>query len=534
LDGAVGEGAFRWLSGVAGVLILASLVPLDFLTGRRLVTFQGAALVTCSVFAVALAAVAIVRSHGAERRWRLLLSSGLVSSLVGVIYWSVSWSSVYHCSLAMTPADAAYFLPPLIALAGLLAIPVEADTTAAGQRAPPLEPRPVVGAVVVALDGLLIVVSLLLVSWVAVLEHVTRSGVSGWQLALALGYPITGVGLVVVALLVATFRQPRNIRAMGLVTVSLLGFAVSESAVVYLAVRGPFGVEDTVVYWIGTAVAPPVLALAMLVPRRRPTRDRRARPERNEDRPLWAHAYLPYLALGVAAVLVVVPAVRGDSVQGLTLQLSVMLTLLVVIRQMITVAQNTRLLVKLRAAQRRLRYQALHDPLTGLANRALFTAEVDHAVAAHRASGRPLVALFCDLDGFKAINDTLGHAAGDELLRTVGQRLRDAVREADLVARLGGDEFAVLLEDPTGDPRETGDSAAKRIQEAMSPAFDVHGQRRQVRVSVGVAVADTAAPVDGTEELLHRADQAMYVAKRRKRRRSPRALRRRVSHSTDG
>ncbi|MDT3443919.1 GGDEF domain-containing protein, partial [Pseudofrankia sp. BMG5.37] len=183
---------------------------------------------------------------------------------------------------------------------------------------------------------------------------------------------------------------------------------------------------------------------------------------------------------------------------------------------LITVAQNTRLMASLRATQRGLRYQALHDPLTGLANRVLFTSEIDQAVAAHQADGRPLVVLFCDLDDFKAVNDTLGHGAGDELLRAVAGRLRGAVRQEDLTARLGGDEFAVLMHDPSDDPRATGESTAWRIQEAMRPGFQVHGRRRDVQASIGVAVAEAGSPATSTEELLHRADQAMYAAKNRR------------------
>ncbi|ONH32445.1 GGDEF domain-containing protein [Pseudofrankia asymbiotica] len=524
VDGPVSERTYRRMVGGTALLIVAALLPLDFLTGRRLVVFQGVALVACSVFAVTLAAVAIVRSRGVERRWRLLVSSGLLSTLVGAVYWSIVWADPGRSLLRLRAEDGIYLLAPLLALIGLLTIPTTPADRSGAQRAPPLAADDdgagrLVAAVVVALDGLVIVVSMFLIAWVAVLRHVAESGVSGWPFVVALAYPLSEVVLVVVALLLLTFRRPHNGRAMWLLTVGLLFFSISETTLVYLTVRGPFQVQDTALYWIGLVFGPPVLALGMVIPMA-PARSPRVWLGRigGEDLYLWVHAYLPYLPVGVASLLVVVPAVRGEALQGLTLQLSIVLATLVAVRQMVTVAQNTRLLASLRATQRGLRHQAQHDPLTGLANRSLFTAEVDRAVDAHRTAGRPLVVLFCDLDDFKMVNDTLGHHAGDELLRAVAGRLRGAVRQEDLTARLGGDEFAVLMRGLPDGPRAMGENTAARIQEALRPAFQVHGRRRDVQASVGVAVADTSSPVASTEELLHRADQAMYAAKNRRRR----------------
>lgn len=156
-----------------------------------------------------------------------------------------------------------------------------------------------------------------------------------------------------------------------------------------------------------------------------------------------------------------------------------------------------------------LTYQAFHDPLTNLANRLLFTDRLEHALN-RRDEKRGLIAvLFIDLDDFKMVNDTFGHAAGDDLLRSVAERLRSVVRVADTAARFGGDEFAILLEDALS--RDDIAAVAERVVMALKPHFVVERQEVAVHASIGVALA-TAATV-GAEELLRRSDAAMYWAK---------------------
>ncbi len=155
----------------------------------------------------------------------------------------------------------------------------------------------------------------------------------------------------------------------------------------------------------------------------------------------------------------------------------------------------------------KLRHQALHDALTGLPNRRLFHARVDEALQRAAVDGTEPVVLFIDLDGFKAINDDLGHAAGDELLVAFAERLRGHVRPEELPARLGGDEFAVLLE---GGGPEVAEEVAQRLVGAVENPFSIRGRHLSVRLSIGVAPAASAA---GVEELLANADVAMYAAK---------------------
>jgi diguanylate cyclase (GGDEF)-like protein/PAS domain S-box-containing protein len=156
-------------------------------------------------------------------------------------------------------------------------------------------------------------------------------------------------------------------------------------------------------------------------------------------------------------------------------------------------------------AEEQLRHQAFHDALTGLANRALFADRVEHALVLRKEGTRGVAVLFLDLDDFKAVNDSLGHVAGDALLRGVGARLRDAQSPSHTVARLGGDEFAILIEEVAG--VATAVDAAERLVAALEAPFDVEGREVFVTASVGIALGTVA------DELLRSADVAMYRAK---------------------
>jgi len=162
-----------------------------------------------------------------------------------------------------------------------------------------------------------------------------------------------------------------------------------------------------------------------------------------------------------------------------------------------------------RSLEEQLRYQAFHDSLSGLPNRALFMDRLEHALTRTRRDPRPLAVLFLDLDDFKAVNDSLGHMCGDELLLRVAERLTRSLREADTAARMGGDEFAILLEDATEGSAPI--QVAERILEALRSPFEVQGQDVRIHGSIGIALY--AGPEQTADELLRHADVAMYAAK---------------------
>jgi diguanylate cyclase (GGDEF)-like protein len=138
----------------------------------------------------------------------------------------------------------------------------------------------------------------------------------------------------------------------------------------------------------------------------------------------------------------------------------------------------------------------------------LFSDRLEHAVERSRRSKERVAVLFVDLDRFKGVNDSLGHAAGDELLRQAAERMRRAVRPADTIARLGGDEFTVLCED-LGAVNDAG-WVADRLSDALERPFDLFGSEMSIGVSIGIAVADRH---DSAETVLAKADAAMYRTK---------------------
>src|SRR2546425_11855476 len=161
-------------------------------------------------------------------------------------------------------------------------------------------------------------------------------------------------------------------------------------------------------------------------------------------------------------------------------------------------------------AEEALEHQALHDLLTGLPNRALLQDRIEQAVLALKRSMGIVGLLLVDLDRFKEVNDTYGHAVGDDLLREVARRFRDAVREGATVARLGGDEFAVVVADAAD--VAYAQQVAKRLRQALVPPFGVGPVPVYVEASIGIALAPEHG--ETADELLRHADVAMYDAKR--------------------
>jgi diguanylate cyclase (GGDEF)-like protein/PAS domain S-box-containing protein len=227
------------------------------------------------------------------------------------------------------------------------------------------------------------------------------------------------------------------------------------------------------------------------------------------DRPLLAQL-IAADGTGVSEAHTIECSVRHRD--GTTLRFEVQHTDLLHEEHVRGIVLNSRDISERKAFEEQLAHQAFHDPVTKLANRALFSDRVEHALMRAQRGVPEIAVMFIDLDDFKTVNDSLGHAAGDEVLQEVGRRLKIAVRPTDTVARFGGDEFAVLLDGVTGSA-DAADAAA-RILRALDVPVQIGGKNVYPRASVGICLVGEDLETPEAAELLRNADVAMYMAKR--------------------
>jgi diguanylate cyclase (GGDEF)-like protein len=215
-----------------------------------------------------------------------------------------------------------------------------------------------------------------------------------------------------------------------------------------------------------------------------------------------AYSRLPYLAVAATQIMLVYALWRD----GLTIRAWGMVFGVVAVATLVMIRQNLAF-GDIAGLQQRLRHEATHDHLTGLANRALLDEQAQRFRHEPSPPARRSAVLLLDLDEFKAVNDELGHHVGDQLLVAVADRLRGCVRPGDTVARLGGDEFVVLLADTT---TAGAVATARRILDALREPLQVDGHALSACASIGIA----AGPSEEFDALLRDADAAMYQAKR--------------------
>lgn len=382
-------------------------------------------------------------------------------------------------------ADLGFVLFPLGAIAALVLLP-----SSGGGRA----------LVRSLLDGCALLAALIAVAGPAVAANIERNYGNPTALELVKIYAYPAMDVLVIALAFYSVSRPTRHRspllllATGITIISLADVAV----VLPTGSLADFGFVAGFVF----------LACAGASGGRLLDVDRAAGVSPPPSQPPGA-TMLPYLPLAVAVVVTTLRTLSGEIISALELSVLAVAIAAVLIRQYLTVQDNRVLLKEVAEREDQLRRQAFEDQLTGLANRALFTDRVAHALDLHRRDLRPLGLLFCDLDDFKAVNDTLGHAVGDQLLVRVAERLRGALRDGDTLARFGGDEFAVLLEDGS-EPT----AVATRVVDALQAPFTINGTVINIGVSVGVADLNGSQATPSLDELLAHADVAMYSAKR--------------------
>jgi diguanylate cyclase (GGDEF)-like protein len=350
------------------------------------------------------------------------------------------------------------------------------------------------------LDGLTVTCAVALISWSLVLGPTVRAGGEWFTLVVSVAYPVSDILLLTVALL-ALAQGTRGRAPLILVSLGMCAMALSDGAFAYLTTTGSF--ESVSIVDLGWCMAFALMGLGGLI-------GSDAEQANHTHRAAVVPAsVLPYMAPAAVAVLVLTQYFLGRTVDRVSVGLSSLVVGLVLARQYLTVHDNQALARTITSREAELRHQAFYDGLTGLANRPLFINRVTHALELHRRDRRPVSIAFVDLDGFKGINDMLGHAAGDEMLVLVAERLRGAVRSADTLSRLGGDEFALLMEH--GDEPAT---TARALVEALRAPFHLHGRSVTMSASVGVATVGSDKVTITADDLLSRADMAMYAVKR--------------------
>jgi diguanylate cyclase (GGDEF)-like protein len=343
----------------------------------------------------------------------------------------------------------------------------------------------------VVLDGAIVATSLFEVSWAFVLEKQLLKDSN--SRAATLTHVFSDVVVITIALLVLSRGRPGGRPSLNLLAGGIATIGVADIVMLFLTGIGtnhPGDLAD-----LARVAGLNMLALAGLSSvHETPTASSRD-PTTSRAR-LW----LPYLPLALASAV----GLRSISETEQIPMLAAMgiLVGVVLVRQLVVLVENQGLLTEVAR-------EAFRDSLTGLANRAHFLNRLEQAVARRKADAAPIAVLCLDLDNFKAVNDALGHPAGDELLIRVAGRLTAAVGETGIVARLGGDEFAFLMEGSI----EESQAAAHRVLEAFRAAIVIDGVPLAVRPSIGFTVA-TAASNCGVDELLRYADLAMYAAKR--------------------
>jgi len=348
------------------------------------------------------------------------------------------------------------------------------------------------------LDGLIVGSAVFVVSWVVVLRTLPTGARPGdAQLMTAAVYPIVDVILLTMAVIITASLPAVHRPSTSLFTAGLTVIAVSDVMGAYLGIHGVRITDALVIGW-STGIV--LIGAAALAATTAPMLQMPSHSGLVSRFPFW----LPYVPTAVAAVVGVGFLWSGHTDRPF-LVAGFLMVVVTLIRQFMVLLENRRLTATIAE-------QALQDPLTGLANRLLFTDRLGHAMKLWERDRSSLAVLSLDLDDFKLVNDNLGHPQGDSLLKLVAERLRSVVPAENTLARLGGDEFAVLVE---GDPCPR--DVAQRVVEAFDKPFFLGGEEVYIHPSVGLATATSPVgddPPISEDELFHRADLAMYTAKR--------------------
>ncbi len=415
-----------------------------------------------------------------RRAWLLIAFSLLSWTAADLIYtvYDVAGATPYP-----SPADGFYLLFYPLMLAGILSFP-------SGRRGRSERMRLALDLAIVTVGGSGAVIYMVLG------PQATADGNSLTQTVFSVAYPV-GDLILLVALASALLRTaaPSAWRSLRLLAAGLSLLVLADLVSGYLSLRGDYHSGDSVdLVWV-LALALFALAGAAQAPV--------AQPEPITRSPRQV-GWLPYAAVAAGfGVLLYADRDGGFYPLRLLIMVTLVLATLVALRQLL--GQH-----ELLDAQAELRHQALHDGLTGLANRTLLHDRLENAARRSERNQETVAVLMLDIDDFKLVNDSLGHAAGDELLVEIAGRLAAVARPGDTVARLGGDEFALVLDGRLDQPELV--AIAERVLALFMQPFLVSGSPRRVDASVGISHDRGRAAASATD-LLREADNALYRAK---------------------
>lgn len=440
---------------------------------------------------IPVSAAAILGAWGASRRcrssrrlrsaWRCIAAAAAFYML-GDLTWmgyALSGSKPYPSA-----ADAMYLLFYPLMLCGLLRFPTARRTWGEWVRLG-------LDLSVMALGASAVVL------YVYLGPTLLQSGPDLLQAADSIAYPVGDLILLVGLASMLLRGDASNRRVLRLLACGLLCFVAADLVFGYLSLHSTYVAGNP--NDAGWMLAMAMFAIAGSAQAPVDGDERIGTPRR-----LRAASWAPYAAVLVSFGVLIVSQTDQPWLPDLLLMLATcMIALLVSVRQVLAGRDLAR-------TQAELSYQSLHDGLTGLPNRLLVIDRAGRMLARARRSATMAAALYVDLDGFKHVNDTYGHAAGDELLRVVAERLVEAVREADTVGRLGGDEFLVLADSFGYDAGP--EIVAERLRDIVALPIELehaHGRTIWLTVSIGIALGQQEDP----EELLRNADIALYRAK---------------------
>ena len=461
--------------------------------------------------AVVLMAIGIIRNRPAVRRPWIVLTLGVLLYTTGDTIWS-AYELVLHRP-APYPSSADY-----VYLIGLLAIAIGLVGTLRVRGAR----RDADGII----DAMIVAVGVGTIFWIFFMAPYAEDGsLTTLMKIVSISYPMMDVLLVavVVRFLLAPGSHPASHRLLALAIGATL---VADVAYSMDVVSGGYHTGSAIdglwlaFYWLLAAAAlHPSMASAVT-------------PRRSERTPQmwWRMGALAVAASLAPTTLVIqwllhrpldIPVIAGSSIVMFILVAVRMhrLVLMVGSKMEELREEHAMLLGSLEARdllERRLRYQAFHDPLTDLANRDLFNEQLGHAIGKLGRTGGAVGLIFLDLDDFKHINDERGHEVGDRVLASLGERLREVLRGSDIAARMGGDEFSILLESIASST--VAAAVADRVLNALRQPFVIEGEEISTHASVGVA--STTDPRTRPQDLLRQSDLAMYAAKNRGKNRS--------------